>query len=166
MRILGRRPVWLVAALGTLVALVAASGWSGGSSASADQRAAAAAAPTVKIFIVSGYGKVLANAAGRPLYLLTNEKPGVIKCTGSCTKRWKPLVVKGKPTAGAGTKASLLGTVRRSDGTSQVTYNKHPLYAYSGQGLASGVGLKSAGGTWYLVSAAGKAITSTEVGGY
>jgi len=166
MRILGRRPVWLVAALGTLVALFAASGWSGGSSAAADQRATAAAAPTVKIFIVSGYGKVVANGAGRPLYLLTNEKPGVIKCTGSCTKRWKPLVVKGKPTAGPGTKASLLGTIKRSDGTSQVTYNKHPLYAYSGQGLASGVGLKSAGGTWYLVSAAGKAITSTEVGGY
>jgi predicted lipoprotein with Yx(FWY)xxD motif len=158
--------MWLVATLGPLLGVFAVSGWSSGASAAAEQHASAAAAPTVRIFIVSGYGKVLANSAGRPLYLLTAEKPGKVKCTGSCTKRWKPLVVKGRPTAASGVKGSLLGTLKRSDGTSQVTYNKHPLYTYTGQGLASGVGVKTAGGTWFLVSPAGNAITSTEAGGY
>jgi predicted lipoprotein with Yx(FWY)xxD motif len=158
--------MWLLVMFGSLLGVVAASGWSDGSSAAADQRATVAAAPTVRIFVVSGYGKVLANAAGRPLYLLTAEKPGAVKCTGSCTKRWKPLVAKGRPTAGSGVKGSLLGTLRRADGTTQVTYNKHPLYTYSGQGLASGVGLRFAGGTWFLVSPAGQPVTSTEAGGY
>ena len=71
----------------------------------------------------------------------------------------KPSVTafKGKPTAGGGVKASLLGTTRRKSGV-QVTYNGHPLYHFSGDkkpGDARGEGSKAFGAEWYVLSAKG-----------
>lgn len=144
----------------------------GGGSASADvgtpaSAQAAKAAATVKTIDVSGFGKVLANAAGRPLYLLTSDPAGASTCTGACLKKWHPLLVGGAATAGAGVKANLLGTFKRSDGRGkQVMYAKHALSTYSGPGLVSGAGLKTNGGTWYLVAPSGKPIKTTGAGGY
>jgi predicted lipoprotein with Yx(FWY)xxD motif len=145
----------------------------GGSSGSASADvgtpapAQAAAGATVKTLTVSGFGKLLANSAGRPLYMLTSDPAGGTKCTGSCTKKWHPLTVGGKATAGAGVKGNLLGTFKRSNpGGTQVMYAKHALFTYSGPGLVSGAGLKTNGGTWYLVAPTGKPIKTTGSGGY
>jgi hypothetical protein len=77
----------------------------------------------------------------------------------------------GKPTAGAGVKASLLGTTRRSNGSLQVTYNKHPLYTFkldTKAGQVNGEGSSNFGAKWYAVSASGaavvKAATTTTTG--
>ncbi len=59
---------------------------------------------------------------------------------------------------GRDVKASLLGTIKRTDGTTQVTYNKHPLYYYSGDsqaGQQNGQGLNAFGALWYVVAPAG-----------
>ena len=45
-------------------------------------------------------------------------------------------------------------------------YDKHALYTHKGRGLVSGAGVRSEGGTWYLVAPSGKAITKTKSGGY
>jgi predicted lipoprotein with Yx(FWY)xxD motif len=56
----------------------------------------------------------------------------------------------------------MLGTIKRTDGTTQVTYNKHPLYHYSGDtgpGQQSGQNLNAFGAKWYVVAPAGSAVT-------
>ena len=126
---------------------------------------ASAGSATVSTMTVVGYGTVLAKA-GRPLYLLTADPPGQSKCTGSCTSEWPPVTATGTPTGGPGVQGSLLSTFKRSDGDTQVMYDKHALYTHKGRGLVSGAGLRSEGGIWYLVAPSGKAIKATKSGGY
>jgi predicted lipoprotein with Yx(FWY)xxD motif len=109
-------------------------------------------------------GKILVTAQGRTLYLFAPDKRGKSTCYGSCASYWPPLLVTGKPTAGTGVKASLLGVTVRKDGKHQVTYNGHPLYAYVGDtaaGKTSGEGLDLSGGLWWVVSPAGTAVKNT-----
>lgn len=145
----------------------ATAGQSGGSSSGGNPSGGTASSKaTVVTKTVPGYGTVLATSSGKPLYLLTADPAGSSKCTGSCSSTWPPLTVQGKPTAGSGVSASLLSTFKRSDGKLQVLYNGHALYTYTGPSAASGAGMASYGGIWYLVSPAGKAIKSTASGGY
>jgi hypothetical protein len=83
-------------------------------------------------------------------------------CTGACASAWPP--VTGTATAAGSAKASDLGTITRSDGTKQVTYDGHPLYYFvgdSGPGTASGQGSDNFGAKWWLVSPAGSDITAS-----
>src|SRR5919204_6709899 len=75
-------------------------------------------------------GLILVNARGHTLYLFAKDRNGKSSCNGSCASFWPPLLSPGKPTAGPGVKRSLLGRTKRSNGSMQVTYNKHPLYTY------------------------------------
>src|SRR6266511_6057882 len=75
-------------------------------------------------------GPILVNSRGHTLYLFAKDRNGKSACSASCAKFWPPLLRHGKPTAGSGVKASLLGTTRRSNGSLQVSYNKHPLYTF------------------------------------
>ncbi|HLX33164.1 MAG TPA: hypothetical protein VKR79_10420 [Gaiellaceae bacterium] len=112
-------------------------------------------------------GKVLASSKGDTLYLLTADPKNKSVCKGSCAQTWPPLLTKGKPRAGKGVKASLLNEIKRGT-KEQVTYNGHPLYLYigdSGPGQVSGEGIKSFGGTWYALNAAGKKVAKTSGGG-
>jgi len=103
------------------------------------------------------YGTVLVSANGRTLYHLTAEKRGKIACSGTCAKAWPPLTIKkgAKPTAGTGVKAAKLGTIKRPDGTIQVTYNGFALYRYGDdtkKGDAEGQGEDH---VWFTISASG-----------
>jgi len=100
-------------------------------------------------------GKVLATSKGRTLYLYTADGKNKSKCTGSCAAAWPPLLTKGKPVAGTGVNKSLLGTAKRSGGKVQVTYNRHPLYTYTGDskaGQTNGEGV----GNFFVVKVSGK----------
>jgi predicted lipoprotein with Yx(FWY)xxD motif len=71
----------------------------------------------------------------------------------------------GQPIAGSGVSASKLGTTKRSDGTSEVTYNGHPLYTFTGDrapGQTAGQGSDGFGAEWYVLSAAGEKIEGGE----
>jgi predicted lipoprotein with Yx(FWY)xxD motif len=72
------------------------------------------------------------------------------------------LLTKGKPKASGSVKASKLGTTKRSDGTTQVTYGGHPLYTFiadkSKPGSTKGEGLDAFGAEWYVVGTNGKKI--------
>ena len=106
-------------------------------------------------------GPVLVNSKGHTLYLFRKDRNGKSSCSGSCAKFWPPLLKRGKLTAGSGVKASLLGTTRRTNGSLQVTYNKHPLYTYvldKTAGQTKGQGLLAFGAKWYAVSAKGTAV--------
>jgi predicted lipoprotein with Yx(FWY)xxD motif len=107
-------------------------------------------------------GRVLVGANGRTLYLFTADKGAKSVCYGQCATYWPPLIA-GKPTAGAGVNASLLGTTKRKDGKLQVTYNGHPLYYFAVDkkaGDIKGQGYVHFGGAWWTVSAAGAKVTT------
>jgi predicted lipoprotein with Yx(FWY)xxD motif len=109
-------------------------------------------------------GKILVDDQGRTLYLFAKDPGTKSACSGGCATAWPPLRASGKPTAGGGAKASLLGTTPRSDGKPQVTYNGHPLYGYQGDskpGDTTGQGNPGFGAPWYVLSPAGNAITTT-----
>jgi hypothetical protein len=68
----------------------------------------------------------------------------------------------GTPKGGSGVKASLLGTIKRGDGSTQVTYDHHPLYYYSGDcgaGQQNGQGINAFGAAWFAVAPAGGAVS-------
>jgi hypothetical protein len=86
-------------------------------------------------------------------------------CSGACAGAWPPVPASGTVTAGSGVTASDLGTITRSDGTKQVTYDSHPLYYFAGDsaaGQTSGQGSDGFGAKWWLVSPAGAQITSAD----
>jgi predicted lipoprotein with Yx(FWY)xxD motif len=106
-------------------------------------------------------GLILVNSRGHTLYMFAKDKNGKSSCNGSCAKFWPPSLQVGKPTAGSGVKASLLGTIRRSNGSRQLTYNKHPLYSFTldkRAGQTNGEGNLAFGARWYAVSAKGTAV--------
>jgi predicted lipoprotein with Yx(FWY)xxD motif len=107
----------------------------------------------------SSLGRILVDANGRTLYLFAKDKPKMSACSGACAAYWPPVLTHGKPIARAGAKASLLGTLRRSNGSMQVTYAGHPLYRFAldtKAGQTKGEGLDDFGGEWDAVTPAGK----------
>ena len=109
----------------------------------------------------SSLGRIIVDGQSHTLYLFEKDKRGKSACSGACAQNWPPLLTKGAPKAGADAKASLLGTIKRADGTTQVTYNKHPLYTFVGdqgkRGATKGEGLDAFGAKWYVVTAKGTA---------
>jgi predicted lipoprotein with Yx(FWY)xxD motif len=109
-------------------------------------------------------GTYVVDAKGMTLYLFGKDKGKKSSCNGACAKVWSPLIVKGKPTAGSGLKASLLSTITRTGGAKQVTYGGHPLYHYDDDkkaGQTKGQGSTAFGAKWYVVGTAGKKIDTT-----
>jgi predicted lipoprotein with Yx(FWY)xxD motif len=122
---------------------------------------------------VSGVGSVLVDARGRTVYILTTPGTKNVPCTDAsgCTGLWPDLPLPdgtSAATAGNGVDASLLGTKKLSDGETYPTYNGYLLYEYAGDsasGQANGQGLKSFGGTWWVLNASGQPVTSSSSGG-
>jgi predicted lipoprotein with Yx(FWY)xxD motif len=128
----------------------AATGTSSGSSASA----------TVSIG-TSKLGKIIVDGSGRTLYLFEADKGTTSNCYDSCAQVWPVLTTSGKPVAGPGVNASLLGTTQRKDGSLEVVYNGHPLYYFSGDkqpGDITGQDLNSFGAPWYVLSRDGSKV--------
>ena len=141
-----------------VIALVVGGATAGARSSSSAHGAKVA---TIQLKKVGDLGKVLVNGHGQTLYLFEKDKHGKSACYGSCANQWPPALTTGKPKAGSGVKAGLLGTTRRKNGQLQVTYNGHPLYAYFGDsktGQANGEGSKAFGAEWYVMNAKGKKV--------
>ena len=109
----------------------------------------------------SPLGRILVDNKGITLYDFPPDKGTTSVCYGACAALWPPLIAKGKPFAGPGVRASLLGTTKRKDGKLEVTYNGHPLYYFVSDrkpGQTTGQGLNQFGGPWWVLSAAGTEI--------
>ncbi len=136
-----------VVALGLLGGALAGAGSTG----QASQSVAGSSLRTEQV----GGTTVLANASGHTLYWFAPDTSTKSVCNGSCAVYWPP--VKGPQVAGAGVTGTL-GTIHRSDGSTQETYNGHPLYTYvgdSGPGQAHGNNLNLNGGLWHEVVVSG-----------
>ena len=109
----------------------------------------------------SRLGRILVNGEGRTLYLFEKDRTKKSTCADACAKAWPPLTTKGRPKAAGAAKSSLLGTSKRADGTTQVTYKGHPLYFFvqdKKAGDTKGQNVDGFGAEWYVVSPAGKKI--------
>jgi predicted lipoprotein with Yx(FWY)xxD motif len=98
---------------------------------------------------------VLTNTKGFTLYWFAPDTSTKSVCNGSCAQYWPP--VYGNWTAGSGVTGQI-GTIKRSDGTTQATYDGHPLYTYiadSKPGQATGNNINLNGGLWHEVLASG-----------
>ena len=170
---------WLAPAGLAVAALVVAAC---GSSPTSGTGAASSAPPTssapassssgtmIKTTTISG-ATVLTNSQGFTLYWFVPDTPTTSKCNGSCAAFWPP--VAGPATAGPGVTGKL-GTISRADGSTQATYNGHPLYTYKGDtapGQAKGNGVNASGGVWHEMTASGSSApgsssSSSGGGGY
>jgi predicted lipoprotein with Yx(FWY)xxD motif len=106
----------------------------------------------------SDYGRILFDGSGRALYAFTRDTRGRSTCSGACAAAWPPYVVRGSLRGSAGVQARLLGTIRRADGTRQVTYAGRPLYYYVGDRKPGQVRCQNVfgfGGLWLVVRPAG-----------
>ena len=145
-----------IVAVGALMLLTACAKSTTPSSGGGSTTSAPSGGMTIETTSVSGVGTVLVDPKGAVLYYLKTETPGNIMCTGSCATAWPPLLLASgttSATAGSGVTGTL-GTIKRPDGGTQVTYNKMPLYTFAGDknpGEASGQGVAS----FYAVVASG-----------
>jgi predicted lipoprotein with Yx(FWY)xxD motif len=109
----------------------------------------------------SPLGRILVDSKGITLYDFVKDKGTTSACYGACAALWPPLTTNGKPVAGYGVRASLLGTTKRKDGKLEVTYGGHPLYYFVTDrkpGQTTGQGVNQFGAPWWVLSAAGKEI--------
>ena len=159
------RKIWGAAGLAAAALIVSACGSSASSSAASGNTpaaqgsspAAASSGGTTLTAKTIGGKQVLVNSQGFTVYWFAPDTATTSKCTGSCATYWPP--VKGPATAGSGVTGTL-ATITRSDGTTQATYNGHPLYTYAADtapGQDKGNGLNVSGGLWYNVPVSGNA---------
>jgi predicted lipoprotein with Yx(FWY)xxD motif len=158
------RKIWGAAGLAALALTVSACASSGSSSvastpaaggnSSSAAPAAAAGGNTVTEKTIGGQ-QVLVDSKGSTLYWFAIDTSAKSNCSGSCATYWPP--VKGPLTAGSGVTGTL-GTITRSDGTTQATYMGHPLYTYVGDtspGQNKGNGKNLSGGLWWEMTVSG-----------
>ena len=129
--------------------------------AAAHPKGGSSAKATVSVASTS-LGNILVNSRGLTLYLFEKDLATKSTCNGSCAASWPPLSATGELTAGSGANASMLGTINRSDGRRQVTYDGHPLYLFAGDtypGDTNGEGLTAFGAAWLALSAAGDPVS-------
>jgi predicted lipoprotein with Yx(FWY)xxD motif len=148
----------LVAA--ALLAAACGSSSPGSAGASGTSSSPASSGSALKTTTISGV-TVLTNAKGFTLYWFVPDTSTKSNCNGSCAQIWPP--VKGPATAGSGVTGKL-GTITRSDGSTQATYDGHPLYTYTADtapGQANGNGINVSGGVWHEVTASGAAAAAS-----
>lgn len=161
-----RASAFVVAALIALP-LFSGCGSSGSGTTAGGSQQQTSGAATVKASSGS-LGTILVDGNGRTIYLFAKDSGPISRCSGACLANWPAVTTHGAPQAGGGVTASKLGSARRGDGTTQVTYAGHPLYTYSGDGAAgdtNGQGVDAFGARWYVLAPSGAEVTGSGSGG-
>ena len=144
------RPEWPPAGLAVAALVLLGVAVAAASSPAPSRRTGTATGTSLKTTTIGGT-TVLTNAKGFTLYSFAPDTPATSKCYGSCAAYWPP--VTGATTASPGLPGRV-GTIKRTDGSQQLTYNGHPLYTYVGDsapGQARGNNLNLNGGLWHEV---------------
>jgi predicted lipoprotein with Yx(FWY)xxD motif len=149
---------WLGAAV--VAASIAGAGIPVASAAVTPAAAKSAGATTLSVKS-SRYGRILFDGAGRVFYAFARDHAGQSNCSGACAKAWPPVLTKGAPRVLAGIDKALVGTIKRADGTLQVSFAGHPLYYFvkdTKPGQITCQNVSNFGGLWLVVAASGKPV--------
>jgi predicted lipoprotein with Yx(FWY)xxD motif len=164
-----RRILALVAACALLLAACGGddgeTSTGGGGEGSQDEAAATVAVES------SDLGDILVDAEGNTLYMFVpDQEEGEPTCYDDCAESWPALEATGDLTAGEGLDQSLLASIERTDGTTQVSYNDLPLYYFSGDEAAGDTNGQGLNDVWWVMSPEGEPIqdkqTSSQGDGY
>jgi len=164
----------LLAAIGAVV--IAGCGGGGSSSSSPESSGGESGATTassgggggegtISAAEISGLGKVLVDSEGMTVYLFTPDEGTTSVCYGGCESAWPPVTAEGKATAGEGAMSSALGTTKRKDGSTQVTYEGHPLYTFVGDQAPGEANGQEVEGTWFALDETGSAVKGKATAG-
>jgi predicted lipoprotein with Yx(FWY)xxD motif len=163
------RPFLLTGAAAVVVALAGCGSDDGTVSSTPATAPPTASASGAKVALrTTGLGRNLVDAAGRTLYLFEKDRGTTSACSGACAAAWPPFTTSSRPAAGPGVDGAKVGTTKRQDGASQVTYGGHPLYFYAGDrrpGDTRGQGLEQFGAEWYALGSSGSKLEGHEGGG-
>ena len=160
--------ITLIFLLATGLVAIAVAGCGGNDNTATAASAQSQNSHTINVSDNGDLGKILVDSKGRTVYLFQKDTGSMSTCSGGCATEWPPVTTTGKPTAGTGLAASMVGTTTRSDGTRQVTYDGHPLYLYVGDqkaGDTNGQGISAFGAKWYAQSPSGSTVTAGGSGG-
>jgi predicted lipoprotein with Yx(FWY)xxD motif len=104
----------------------------------------------------SALGAIVIDGSGRTLYRFDKDtaSPPTSNCTGACAQLWPPVLV-GTQISLSGVNRDLLGTIKRADGTVQLTLHGWPLYRYAGDSAPGQTNGEGIGGTWFAVKPTG-----------
>lgn len=120
---------------------------------------------TVTVKHASKLGTILAVGSKKmTVYMFEGDKGAVSSCTGACASVWPPVTTSGGPTASGAASSADLGTIARSDGTTQVTYKGHPLYFFAKDkdaGDSYGQGIHGFGADWYVIAPSGSKVDNS-----
>lgn len=128
----------------------------------------ASTAASTGVLVVSKHGHdgtILAAGPKRlTVYMFEGDKGATSSCSGACAQVWPPVTTTGAATAAGAAITADLGTITRSDGTTQVTYKGHPLYFYvkdKDDGDAYGQGVHGFGADWYVLKPSGAKVDNS-----
>jgi predicted lipoprotein with Yx(FWY)xxD motif len=159
-----RRPALVVPAALLLSALACAACANGGNVTTLSAPPTTDASLTLTVQH-SPAGPILATGNGDTLYDFVPDTPTHSACLNDgCVFQWPPLVLHGPVHLGKGLDQSLVGTLKRPDGSTQVSYGGHPLYTYNldvTPGMVTGQAIDQDGGLWYVINPQGKQITKS-----
>jgi predicted lipoprotein with Yx(FWY)xxD motif len=155
-------PIPILAAGAAAVLAGCGGGYNGNAATNASSSSAATGGSGTKLDLRSTpLGRTIVDGSGRTIYLFEGDHSMTSRCNGACSTIWPPVTTSGHPRIGTGLSTAKLGTTRRADGKTEVTYAGHPLYYYAPDtrpGQVSGEGLDQFGAKWYALSAAGRKI--------
>lgn len=125
-----------------------------------DEPSEEASAGTVITNGDSEFGAILFDGAGQAIYIWEVEDTSEAECYGDCAEAWPPVLTDGAPVATGSVSSDLLGTTERTDGTTQVTYNGHPLYYYAHEapGEVKCHNVSTHGGLWWVIQPNGNRV--------
>jgi predicted lipoprotein with Yx(FWY)xxD motif len=159
-----RRPALVVAAALVPFALTAAACSGGGDVTTLSSPPTTDPALTLTLQ-KSPAGPILATGSGNTLYDFAPDTPTHSACLNDgCVLQWPPLVASGPIRVGRGIDLRLVGTLKRPDGATQISYGGHPLYTYTldvSPGMVTGQGIDQDGGLWYVIDGQGKQVTTS-----
>ena len=158
------RPTTLAGLAGAGLLLLSACG-SGGSNYGSSPSSGSSPTPSGTVSVGStDFGKVLVDPAQMTLYAFANDSRGHSACSGSCATYWPPVPGSDAPKQSMASISATFGTIKRSDGSSQLTVDGFPMYTYAGDGSpgqANGQGTNLSGGLWWVVSPDGSWVKDT-----
>ncbi len=117
----------------------------------------------LKVARIQGFGLFLTDKAGRTLYAFAVDTKDTSNCSGACAQNWPPFAAQSKLQVQTGLNSDLVGSLTRADGATQVTYDGHPLYYYSGDKNPGDVNGQGIGNVWHVLSPRGNPMNNSVV---